>query len=101
MRISDWSSDVCSSVLAASGVRRQRGGNVAVADEDMIEPPKACGGSGELPTVEGECGEVGKGRGGSQTTPPVSDPSAGHFRGPAGRREIGRASCRERVCQYV
>src|SRR3546814_4411312 len=82
MRISDWSSDVCSS--------------------DLLPPP-AC--APAAPT-----GRPGPGRGGCAAV------SSGLSR-PRGRRgcvedvprydpptvpeEIGRASCRERVCQYV
>src|SRR3546814_9614448 len=61
MRISDWSSDVCSSDLLLG--RRDRGRGIA----------------GDRPR------------------------SAAYqrHRGLARRLEIGRASCRERVCQYV
>src|SRR3546814_9712457 len=95
MRISDWSSDVCSSDLRSprgqggqgqhrrrpQGRRARQGGEID--DEDR----RRC--------KEGEPGEnsLGEGR------------SAG--REDEGRRkeaclqEIGRASCRERVCPYV
>src|SRR3546814_8985184 len=60
MRISDWSSDVCSSDLIMEGVR------ALIIDKD--KSPRW------NPTTLAE------------VTP---------------EREIGRASCRERVCQYV
>src|SRR3546814_10014672 len=72
MRISDWSSDVCSSDLGsrtASEAERLAGNH----------PPRYCGSGGAEPITKG--------------------PWRGHF--DRRRREIGRASCRERVCQYV
>src|SRR3546814_10534857 len=69
MRISDWSSDVCSSDLAAG----------------PDSPWRAHRRGGHEPA---EPGRPGGGRG-----PRCPD------RGPRG--EIGRASCRESVCQYV
>src|SRR3546814_7518287 len=71
MRISDWSSDVCSSDLAADEIARHRNGEHdddpgAFAGDDVHRPGKQA----------------------------VARP---------GRTidEIGRASCRESVCQYV
>src|SRR3546814_3055326 len=66
MRISDWSSDVCSSDLAVERiacVHRSRGDRDDADDEQ-------------------------------------EDPGSRHS-SPSPRAEIGRASCRERVCQYV
>src|SRR3546814_3601024 len=68
MRISDWSSDVCSSDLASTCLPRP--------------PCPRCSGS----------------------EPPVPDRRTNSERvRPAGSAspQIGRASCRERVCQYV
>src|SRR3546814_7669892 len=73
MRISDWSSDVCSSDLVS-----RRGW--ITADEGGLFVPSFCAGDrvpqgaslGEVIALDGT------------VTP-----------------EIGRASCRERVCQYV
>src|SRR3546814_17379629 len=72
MRISDWSSDVCSSDLLE--VRAAAGGTVSEAggtDEDAL----------------GISIVIDHGHGVTSTY--------GHL------SEIGRASCRERVCQYV
>src|SRR3546814_6813485 len=77
MRISDWSSDVCSSDLDELQ---------AVGRIDRIGKPRACLTAAELAAAEGRAGR------------PVTaqhDPSAAR---PAA---IGRASGRERVCQYV
>src|SRR3546814_10371089 len=78
MRISDWSSDVCSSDLLAAGTKIKQKHNIPVgiglsADLDTAMATRtllfAFGGS-----VQNEQGVV---------------------------VQIGRASCRERVCQYV
>src|SRR3546814_4403935 len=77
MRISDWSSDVCSSDLPVdSRPRRARRG----------------GGAPASGAVAGECPWRDRvGRGGAAIAPHPTPQGA----------EIGRASCRERVCQYV
>src|SRR3546814_4769492 len=76
VRISDWSSDVCSSDL--------RGG------QDRTRAPPAGRGSA-------------RGRGDQLREPQVGAADGGQRRGHGGHsaQEIGRASCRERVCQYV
>src|SRR3546814_5589353 len=75
MRISDWSSDVCSSDLAVGGMERgmtgyfpARAGMLAMA--------------ATLPLMLAACNQSGR--------PAVVQV-----------QQIGRASCRERVCQYV
>src|SRR3546814_5484896 len=74
MRISDWSSDVCSSdlptVLHVHPCRHRRDGAVQLA-----RPP----------------GEVGR----------RVDAEVLEERRVGAQQEIGSASCRERVCQYV
>src|SRR3546814_10256533 len=87
MRISDWSSDVCSSDLRqVLDVRRQlvahpglHGVDAAAGLFDGMVP-------GAIEVID------------------VVARAAGHRHGDAAvspHREIGRASCRERVCQYV
>src|SRR3546814_2781801 len=71
MRISDWSSDVCSSDLPSTESPR----NSSLS----LEAWPACSAHHE------RCTRAGARRSGSRPTP----------------RQIGRASCRERVCQYV
>src|SRR3546814_4715413 len=68
MRISDWSSDVCSSDLRLVVVELPDEGG-----QDLLHRNR--------PVVAREVGTVAV--------------------VPAGAEEIGRASCRERVCQYV
>src|SRR3546814_4909021 len=82
MRISDWSSDVCSSDLLQRA-RRLPGGGAAhrcrdarrdpATDRGMVRPGDDRGGWGAVRPRQSE----------------RADP------------QIGRASCRERVCQYV
>src|SRR3546814_3970492 len=71
MRISDWSSDVCSSDLI-----RNRNAGYAVS------------------IVKAGARIVGHDAGPVRT--PLTDLSAEEY-----KLQIGRASCRERVCQYV
>src|SRR3546814_9818065 len=78
MRISDWSSDVCSSDLL-TGFDRQR-----YAGQDV----RAVARQGKV--------------GGSQAHQNRRPRASSHRKnGPPTRLENGRASCRERVCQYV
>src|SRR3546814_1120013 len=94
MRISDWSSDVCSSDLAPS-VASKRGfqfidqpGN----DAEALRPEGRVGG------VELEGREqflVTQGAAGAQHVEILARETR------FGVAEIGRASCRERGCQYV
>src|SRR3546814_13186805 len=88
MRISDWSSDVCSSDLC---------------DLEVAVRARAEAGPRHLAAVPDVAGaRCGLGRAGGDHDPPRRLPDA--LRGRIGRLggpEIGRASCRERVCQYV
>src|SRR3546814_1925936 len=78
MRISDWSSDVCSSDLAHAN-----GGDLVFAPRSLVA------------------------RAVDPNADPAGAPLALHVEARQGRDdpgfeiEIGRASCRERVCQYV
>src|SRR3546814_7686238 len=76
MRISDWSSDVCSSdlcLLGSGAAQRRDAGQREGADRGERGHHRQ--GAAELQAVEGIAASV--------------------------LAEIGRASCRERVCQYV
>src|SRR3546814_4894614 len=85
MRISDWSSDVCSSDF-------QLGGG--------IRPEDAAAGQDDRPFGRSEEGErlFDQRRIAARPRPPVAVRCARP--GDLGL-QIGRASCRERVCQYV
>src|SRR3546814_2483273 len=83
LRISDWSSDVCSSDLL-SGQRQQ----ATIAAECECHPLRAASESpfNRCVTISG--------------TAQVSELAFVRHK-PVRLGEIGRASCRERVCQYV
>src|SRR3546814_1681599 len=85
MRISDWSSDVCSSDLGAvdisGGVRV--GGAVNAISKDASATAMRIGAGASVPEIR------------------VSGKIEATTGGKAAGDEIGRASCRERVCQYV
>src|SRR3546814_13403256 len=97
MRISDWSSDVCSSDLARLDDARDQPGRAEVAQCDTRHLELAVDTAGTT---------------GQLTAVPDADPRTvpRHLRQGDGRQEpffdrnrleLGRASCRERVCQYV
>src|SRR3546814_14072297 len=103
MRISDWSSDVCSSdlVLRGPGIGARRVENRAPHPVDAahglpVQSARVVGNALDIVRIDAE-----------KSLP--APPEAGHFpaqiqRGKgdgADAGEIGRASCRERVCQYV
>src|SRR3546814_3358416 len=87
MRISDWSSDVCSSDLDApvAGCRRRRHRRIAVEAEERHGRGQHAG-AFVLRLVQ----HLARGGGDDWM-------DLGMLR----HAEIGRASCRERVCQYV
>src|SRR3546814_11051013 len=104
MRISDWSSDVCSSDLIATATKTTApsrasvlpsiaGSSVAVREHAGVSRLVAAARRQEsatlLATLFGRRGTLGLGE--------VLRPTIGGDDG----REIGRASCREGVCQYV
>src|SRR3546814_4773339 len=80
MRISDWSSDVCSSDLTQRKLVAQA----------RLQTARRAGGE---PAFELREPETGKGLG------LLPEPAEGDVFYDI--EEIGRASCRERVCQYV
>src|SRR3546814_10508088 len=87
MRISDWSSDVCSSDLLA----------IQAFDHDATgdaKPAPELHGGIDHPL--GRLGGVHLGHRGL-----AGDAVGAAILGPGGAVETGRASCRDRVCQYV
>src|SRR3546814_9758931 len=85
MRISDWSSDVCSSDLAPP--LRERAEDLPLLIDDLIRSQAKAGH-------------------GSVRLAPDAINVLRHYNWPGNVRElsnlkIGRASCRERVCPYV
>src|SRR3546814_3762993 len=86
MRISDWSSDVCSSDL-----RRANEGLIVLQQSTYRDSP--------VP-VEGHADVANRGVSGCVRDDHYAQGS--HHRDRCDRvLQIGRASCRERVCQYV
>src|SRR3546814_3320919 len=81
MRISDWSSDVCSSDLLVPLLKRSFPA-LDFAPEAATADPELLAGSFAAHL-------------------PLGDLPAGPPPGQAFLQEIGRASCRERVCPYV
>src|SRR3546814_7892941 len=99
LRISDWSSDVCSSDLIAP----QRAGNkrgivegiFRVAHQIEISVGAPAAKRRFLVCQQDVVGTAGKTDGGDRSRRDVVDEDF------SPRGKIGRASCRERVCQYV
>src|SRR3546814_4048605 len=85
MRIIDWSSDVCSSDLIVDGDKR-----ILLIDGKPVDYCLALIPQGDEFRGNLAAGGRGEGR-------PLSE----RDRWIAAQVEIGRASCRERVCQYV
>src|SRR3546814_2270836 len=87
MRISDWSSDVCSSDLKARQKARERLARASCRDEQrMLAALRYREHLGLMPPDP----PAARGK-------PVGERDGERH----GKDEIGRASCRERVCQYV
>src|SRR3546814_9426334 len=84
MRISDWSSDVCSSDLAA--VDRELREFVATVEAAQVAPDLLAEAVGVDQLVGAD----------SHAVESLEQAEGRQF-----LDEIGRASCRERVCQYV
>src|SRR3546814_2306978 len=96
MRISDWSSDVCSSDLLVIGAEQEHFGELAKSGP-VEEHRLAAGGLGDdrgAKRVDQTCLEALGPRFAART------PAPQHQR-QALAQQIGRASRRERVCQYV
>src|SRR3546814_18321108 len=97
MRISDWSSDVCASDLDEA--HQEGGPRYLELDHEVADA-----GEGEgQPHVE-EALVIGIGadhRKEEDHGKQQADTDAGQARENRDEAEIGRASCRERVCQYV
>src|SRR3546814_1831327 len=79
LRISDWSSDVCSSDLLGAQRHIPARDLMQIALEALQLFPQSAAGNGDADLF------------GLVVLQPLLD----------GRDKIGRASCRERVCQYV
>src|SRR3546814_15602893 len=106
MRISDWSSDVCSSDLGPGHVRQDRGARpehaIGIRGGAQMLGPEVALEADDVPALGRY--ELGRGRIEGVERAPIDERSL--RAGLVGRSarpvvEIGRASCRERVCPYV
>src|SRR3546814_10000822 len=89
MRISDWSSDVCSSDLELQRHEEAAGGDGDAIGHRLL-------GEGGIAAHEQQV------RGNARPLDLVIEPkNQRHQATGQGGVKIGRASCRERVCQYV
>src|SRR3546814_3393585 len=97
MRISDWSSDVCSSDLHRRGdageERGQEEDQHGQADDGRDRMTQRADDGACAPAQDEDRGGGGE-RGGGQVP-------AHRAAGARGGPQIGRASCRDRVCPYV
>src|SRR3546814_2227791 len=93
MRISDWSSDVCSSDLTLDD--QARGAWVAFAVAQTLEVTLNVADGGRANGFHDHLGRL-LGIEVAQWWRPTAENFFGRV-----KKEIGRASCRERVCQYV
>src|SRR3546814_19723619 len=104
MRISDWSSDVCSSYLCLTvwqySFNRldEQGGTPTQLGSDVLCPRNMSSGPFLCPPSPSSRWDRPPPfwRNASSRLPPVTMPTSA-----TAARQIGRASCRERVCQYV
>src|SRR3546814_10901195 len=102
MRISDWSSDVCSSDLVEGGVERRVSARERRARGPGEEKQdKQSEGDRQLRTSNIVSDKLHGGFPSHQdATEPRPEGSSPIVPLPD-KRQLGRASCRERVCQYV
>src|SRR3546814_13500354 len=94
MRISDWSSDVCSSDLDATDVVAARYPGI-----EFVKAPYLNDHEQVLRTFEARIQEILEGSGNMNCQMCKYREQVLGFEAEIG--QIGRAACRERVCQYV
>src|SRR3546814_7300329 len=105
MRISDWSSDVCSSDLLSGGLQALTAARKADAQRSrrhriQFQAAEAVRQIESAPSCRPAPFALGNARQMRQQVQAITEtPNLACF--VAQQRQIGRASCRERVCQYV
>src|SRR3546814_12776155 len=102
MRISDWSADVCSSDLNPEAAVVVEGSLALLGKEEVVLDRVVDQAGDHLAALlqgdgDGEVRQAVQEVGGAVEG--IDDPAPPAV--VAGRHQIGRASCRERVCQYV
>src|SRR3546814_7658640 len=100
MRISDWSSDVCSSYLPDLTVTNELGASPRRLGIGRLEDQFGARQRGQIGSPVLAIGFF-KLVEGMHAKHEGSAKRARGLKAMIDRREIGRASCRERVCQYV
>src|SRR3546814_14105787 len=102
MRISDWSSDVCSSDLEAFAMADQvlHSGVRGITDL-MVMPGLINLDFADIRAVMTEMGKAMMGTGEAEGENRAVAAAEAAISNPLLDDEIGRASCRENVCQYV
>src|SRR3546814_16682307 len=99
MRISDWSSDVCSSDLTRADVVVTRGQEAFEAGVETLVAANTIVIDGVQELVQTNVG-AGKELA-TLVQASVNKAKVDGLKAVAANPKIGRASCRERVCQYV
>src|SRR3546814_2768195 len=107
MRISDWSSDVCSSDLASAGCKRTGRASLPCRDPRGLRNNTATLYEDHRFTLRSSypalAGAVQSLNHSALRAPALPRDAVSAAAGPRADRapELGRASCRNRVCQYV
>src|SRR3546814_11069023 len=111
MRISDWSSDVCSSDLRAARARGTAGRGHHRGPADGAQPRRADNAlrgttmsieRSQSPTQPDAARDVGRDKADTRPREPAPREKVADFqRLLQGKREMGRASWRDRGCKYV
>src|SRR3546814_3657942 len=106
MRISDWSSDVCSSDLALSGLESAKAAKIRdairmgfVEGQTIDEMVRTLRGTKAAGYADGLL-EISR-RDAAAVVRTAVNHTGNYAREALYAEKIGRASCRERVCQYV
>src|SRR3546814_2450591 len=98
MRISDWSSDVCSSDLHAGTARARRGGSLPWVRSQGFGTNRRALGLSRVTSTSRSLAMAKDSNGARELIEPRKGDKRYQRRNDD---EIGRASCRERVWQYV
>src|SRR3546814_5659300 len=107
MRISDWSSDVCSSDLTEDTLRRRFASAVRAPGpatsrvRQLVDERKQQEAARTVDHIAASLGPVGNVERQAEQLSAQARAAAAPLYEISNAQQIGRASCRERVCQYV